>query len=75
MSDETHDDTVNFSDPFGYEDTISQRAMAFYHVARLTDSIKDETVKDLSLTMLRKLNASIKAPATAELRLIDGSKG
>jgi hypothetical protein len=75
VSDETHDDTVNSSDQFGYEDTISQQAMAFYHVARLTDSIKDETVKDLSLTMLRKFNASIKAPASAELRLIDGCKG
>lgn len=74
MSDNTHDDMDGLSDPFGYEDLVSQRAMAFYHVARLTDSVKDEAVKDLCLTMLRKLNASIRAPSTAELRTIDGSK-
>ena len=69
MSDNTDDDDMDgLSDPFSYEDLISQRAMAFYHVARLTDMVQDEAVKDLCLTMLRKLNASIKAPSTAELR-------
>lgn len=75
MSDDTHDDGANnLSDPFYYEDTTSQRAMAFYHVARLTDTVKDEAVRDLCLTMLRKLNASIKVNPTAELRSIDGGK-
>lgn len=74
MTDNTDDDDMDgLSDPFSYEDLISQRAMAFYHVARLTDVVQDEAVKDLCLTMLRKLNASIKAPSTAELRTIEGS--
>lgn len=72
MSDEIHDDTVELSDPSEYQDAVSQRAMAFCHVARLTDTIQDEAVKDLCLTMLRKLNASIRTPSTAELRSIGG---
>ena len=75
MSDNTDDDMDGLADPFGYEDLVSQRAMAFYHVARLTDTVQDEAGKELCLTMLRKLNASIKAPSTAELRAIEGSKG
>jgi hypothetical protein len=75
MTDHTDDDMDGLSDPFSYEDLVSQRAMAFYHVAKLTDAVKDEAVKELCLTMLRKLNASIKAPSTAELRTIEGSKG
>jgi hypothetical protein len=59
MSDDTHDDTNDLSHPFYYEDTLSQRAVAFYHVAKLTDSDKNETVKELCRTILRKLNASI----------------
>ncbi len=73
--DNTYDDTDGLSDPFSYEDLVSQRAMAFFHVARLTDTVQDEAVKELCLTMLRKLNASIKAPSTAELRTIDSAKG
>ncbi|GLI91876.1 hypothetical protein [Methylocystis echinoides] len=73
MTDNIDDDDMDgLSDPFTYEDLISQRAMAFFHVARLTDTVQDEAVKDLCLTMLRKLNASIKAPSTAELRSIEG---
>lgn len=75
MSDRMDDDPEGLSDPFVYEDQISQRAMAFYHVARLTDGVQDEAVKDLCLTMLRKLNASIRTPSTAELRSIEGSRG
>lgn len=74
MTDHTNDDMDGLADPFSYEDLVSQRAMAFYHVARLTDTVQDEAVKELCLTMLRKLNASIKSPSTAELRAIDGSK-
>ncbi len=74
MTDRIDDDMDGLSDPFVYEDQVSQRAMAFYHVARLTDSVQDTAVKDLCLTMLRKLNASIKAPSTAELRSIEGSR-
>lgn len=75
MSDRMDDDPEGLSDPFVYEDQVSQRAMAFYHIARLTDGVQDDAVKDLCLTMLRKLNASIKAPSTAELRSIEGSRG
>jgi hypothetical protein len=72
MSDEIHDDTIDLSDPSEYQDPVSQRAIAFCHVAKLTDTIQDGAVKDLCLTMLRKLNASIRTPSTADLRSIDG---
>jgi hypothetical protein len=72
MSDETHDDTIDLADPSEYEDLVSQRAMAFCHVAKLADTIKDETVKEQCLLMLRKLNSSIRAPSTAELLSIEG---
>jgi hypothetical protein len=72
MSDNNDDGTDDLADPFYYEDSVSQRAMAFYYVAKLSDTIKDRAIKELCLTMLRKLNGSIKAPSTAELRSIDG---
>ncbi len=72
MSDNNDDDTGELADPFYYEDSVSQRAMAFYYVAKLSDTIKDRAIKELCLTMLRKLNGSIRAPSTAELRSIDG---
>jgi hypothetical protein len=46
--------------------------MAFCHVAKLADTIKDEAIKEMCLTMLRKLNASIKTSSTADLRSIEG---
>jgi hypothetical protein len=66
------DHTTDLTDPSEYEDPVSQRAMAFCHVAKLADTIKDEAVKELCLTMLRKLNASIRTPSTADLRSIEG---
>jgi hypothetical protein len=72
MSDETQDHTVDLGDPSEYEDIVSQRAMAFCHVAKLADTILDETVKEQCLIMLRKLNASIRAPSTADVRQIEG---
>ena len=72
MSDDTHDHTTDLAEPYDYEGPVSLRAMAFCHVAKLADTIKDEAVKELSLTMLRKLNASIKTPSTADLRSIEG---
>jgi len=74
MSDDTHDDVIDLADPSDYEDMVSQRALAFCHVAKVADTIKDEAVKELCLTMLRKLNASIKTPSTAELRSIEGER-
>jgi hypothetical protein len=72
MSDDTQDHTTDSTDPSEYEDPVSQRAMAFCHVAKLADTIQDEAVKELCLTMLRKLNASIRTPSTADLRSIEG---
>lgn len=72
MSDETQDHTVDLSDPSEYEDIVSQRALAFCHVARLADTVQDQTVKEQCLIMLRKLNASIRAPSTADVRPIEG---
>jgi anti-sigma factor ChrR (cupin superfamily) len=72
MSDETFDDTIELNDPSEYEDLVSQRAIAFCHVAQLADTINDQTVKELCVVMLRKLNSSIKAPSVAELRSLDG---
>jgi hypothetical protein len=74
MSDNNDNDTSDLSDPFYYDDSVSQRAMAFYYVAKLSDTIKDEAVKELCVTMLRKLNASVKAPPAADLRSIEGGK-
>ncbi len=74
MSDDIHDDgdIIDLADPSEYADQVSQRTMAFCHLAKLTDTIEDGTVKELCLTMLRKLNSSIKAPSTADVRSIDG---
>lgn len=71
MSDETHDDAVDLSDPSEFQDVVSQRAMALCHVAKLANTIKDEMIKEQCLVMLRKLNSSIKAPSTAALRSIE----
>lgn len=72
MSDETYDDLNSSYDPFYYEDPISERAMVFHHLAKLTDGVKDAEVRDLCLTVLRKLNSSMRVP-TGELRSIEKS--
>lgn len=70
MSDDTNDDLNGSYDPFYYEDPVSERAMVFHHLARLTSELKDGEVRQLCMTVLRKLNASIRVP-TGELRAID----
>jgi hypothetical protein len=45
MSGDTHDHTLDLAEPHDYEDPVSQRAMAFRHVAKPADTIKDEAVK------------------------------
>ena len=72
MSDDIRDETNELDHPSDYEDAVSQGAMAFCHVAKLADTVQDEAVKELCLTMLWKLNASIRTPSTAELRSIEG---
>lgn len=74
MSDETNDEDLNgVHDPFYFEDPISERAMVFRHLAKLTDDVKDADVRELCLTVLKKLNASIRVP-TGELRSIEKTK-
>jgi hypothetical protein len=53
---DTYDDVNDLADPPD-EDKVSQRAIAFCHVAKVADAVKDEAVKELCLTMLRKLNS------------------
>lgn len=45
--------------------------MALRHVAKLADTNKDGAVKELCLTMLCKLNASIETSSTGHLRSIE----
>ncbi len=72
MSDDTHDHTIDLAEPYyDYEDPVSQRAMAFCHVAKLANTIKDEAVKEMCLTMLRKLDASVRTPSTVDLCSIE----
>ncbi len=70
MTDDTHDDPFGFEQQSDFQDVISQRAIAFCGVAKLADTVKDEAVKELCLTMMRKVTASIRSPSTAELRVI-----
>lgn len=73
MADDAYDELNDSYDPFYYENPISERAMVFHHVTKLTDEVKDPEVKDLCLTVLRKLNASMRVPRN-ELRSIDKPK-
>ena len=62
-------------DPFEtFEDPVAQRAMAFVHLAGFADNAVNETTRDLTYTMMRKVIASIKSPSTADLKVIDGGK-
>ena len=69
------DDVTELDHPAEYQDLVSQRAMAFCHVAKLADSIRDESIKEECLVMLRKLNTSIKAPSTAAVVSIETKQG
>ena len=71
MSDDTHDPT-EFDYISDFQDVLSQRAIAFCNLAKLADSAKDPAVKELCLTMMRKISASVKTPSTAEVRLVSG---
>lgn len=58
-------------DPTVFDDFVSQRAIAFVYLARFAEAAKDQTAKELTFTMMRKLSMSIKTPSTADLRSID----
>ena len=70
MTDEKENGLVCLADPFGYDDTIAQRATAFAQLAALTSTIKDNEIRELSLIMMKKINASIKVPSTAKIEFI-----
>ena len=72
MSDERDDDQIELLDPSEFEDTVSQRAMAFCHVAKVADDVKDHAVREECLLMLRKLNACIRTPPSGVIRAIGG---
>jgi hypothetical protein len=73
MSDDRYDDTIELADPSEFDDAVSQRAIAFCHVARLADVVQDQAIKEQCLTMLRKLNSCIRTPPAGVLRAIDDS--
>jgi hypothetical protein len=75
MSDDTNDDALGLEQQYEFQDVVAQRALAFCNVARLADVVHDAAVKDLCLTMMRKLTASIKSPPTADLRVIPSDAG
>jgi hypothetical protein len=62
-------------DYFDFQDVVAQRTVAFAHLAKLADAVRDETVKELCLSMLRKVSATIKTPSTADIRLITDADG
>ncbi|MDE2361528.1 MAG: hypothetical protein KGM42_02530 [Hyphomicrobiales bacterium] len=75
MSDDTdNDDILDLADPSEFQDAVSQRAVAFCHVARVADAVGDAAVREQCLAMLRKLNASIRTPPAAQLVVIDDGR-
>jgi hypothetical protein len=58
-------------DPTVFEDFVSQRAIAFVYLARFAEGAKDQTAKELTFTMMRKLSMSIRTPSTADLKVVD----
>jgi len=62
-------------DPTAFEDFVAQRAIAFCYLVRVSDMTNDQTAKELTFTMMRKVNMSIRTPSTADLKSIDGKGG
>lgn len=56
-----------------FQDVVAQRTIAFCRLAQVTGAAKDERVREICLTMMRKVCASIKTPSTGEVRLINES--
>jgi hypothetical protein len=84
MSDDDDDDGVyddvamldlNDLDPAAFEDFVAQRAIAFCYLVRVSDTTKDQTAKELTFTMMRKVNMSIRTPSTADLKVVDSKGG
>jgi hypothetical protein len=58
-------------DPTAFEDFVAQRAIAFCYLVRVSDMTNDQTAKELTFTMMRKVNMSIRTPSTADLQVMD----
>ncbi|MBX9759004.1 MAG: hypothetical protein K2Y29_09530 [Beijerinckiaceae bacterium] len=67
MTDDMNDDVEYYAD---FQDIVAQRTIAFCRLAQVTGSVKDERVREICLTMMRKVCSSIRTPATGEVRLI-----
>lgn len=66
---------LNDLDPTVFEDFVAQRAIAFCYLVRASEMARDQTAKELTFTMMRKVNMSIRTPSTADLKSIDGKGG
>jgi len=74
MSDDD-DDVLVYDDisPDQFEDVVAQRAVAFVILARFAETASDQTAKELTFTMMRKISMSIRTPSTADLKVVDSS--
>ena len=68
------DDYIEEADPASFEDPIAQRAAAFVLLARFADTAEDQTAKELTYTMMRKLTGTIKTLPSGEVKLLEGGK-
>ena len=73
MSNDNDDDDAILDDfdPSVFEDIVAQRAIAFVYLARFAEFAKDQTARDLTFTMMRKISMSIRTPSTAELKVVE----
>jgi hypothetical protein len=67
MTDDMNEDVEYFAD---FQDVVAQRTLAFCRLAQVSSAMKDEQVREICLTMMRKVCASIRTPSTGEVRLI-----
>ena len=68
MTDDNMNDEVEYYADF--QDVVAQRTIAFCRLAQVTGAAKDERVREICLTMMRKVCSSIRTPSTGEVRLI-----
>ena len=66
---------INDLDPAAFEDFVAQRAIAFCYLVRVSELARDQTAKELTFTMMRKVNMSIRTPSTADLKVVDSKGG
>ena len=70
MTDDMNNEIEYYAD---FQDVVAQRTIAFCRLAQVTGAAKDERVREICLTMMRKVCSSIKTPSTGEVRLINES--